>query len=172
MQDPKEIEEHYKRPDPWDYKTNPDDYNRKQKVISTAKFYAPKAHFYRALDIGAGEGWITHALPADEIDGYELSESARSRFPDNVNPIVKPEGTYDLVTATGVMYGHYDYEHFIDLIVKHASDIVITCNISTWEVNEFKHERNHANIGLKQVYMEYFKYREFIQALRVFRVMT
>lgn len=158
MQDPKEIEEHYKNPDPWGYKTNPDDVVRKQIILDRILRYTP---FERALDIGAGEGWITEHLPAQEIFGFEISDTAASRFPENVKRVLIPEGKYDLILATGVMYDHYDVPLFLKMIKEHASRIVVLVNIKPWESPLLR------ELGTP-VYEEDFQYGQFIEHIRIY----
>lgn len=167
MQDPKEIEQSYQnKVDPWGYKTNPDDAMRKQKLLDIIKKYSMGVRFDRALDIGAGEGWITQDLPADEIYGYEISDTAASRFPKNVNRAMRAEGKYDLIIATGVMYGHYDHEGFVEMIMGHASDLIVLVNIKDWEMPSVSRIHKIAD----EVYTEEFPYRKFTEKLRVFKI--
>lgn len=129
MQSKEAIEKHYATPDPWGYKTNPSDLYRKQFILHICQKYGP---FESALDIGAGEGWITSDLPAKKIDAIELSDAAASRFPRNVLRIDKPMQTYDLVLTTGVYYAHYDLE-FIDSCIREANPFIwINCGVFEW----------------------------------------
>lgn len=148
-----DIETWYSRKDPWDYENNRDDLGRKGVILGAIK----GMRFKRALDIGCGEGWITKDLPADEIHGIEISDNASLRLPSNVKRVTEPEGKYDLIIATGVMYSHYDHEKFVKWIKKHASGVVILCNIKEWEVpTDIPKEMGNAE----------FPYREFTQILR------
>ena len=170
MQPTHEIEASYCTPDPWQYQNDPRDLVRKEKIIETAKRFSPFPLPYRnALDIGAGEGWITKDFPATIKHGYELSQQARDRFPENVIAIGEPVGSYELITATGVMYDHYNWPWFMHLIDEHASNIVITCNIKTWEIPALRDERVIKDMRLSEIFTEEFEYREFIQKLRVFK---
>ncbi len=155
-----DLEDFYSKPDPWNYKTTPDDIQRKQYILHTLDLFGP---FERALDIGCGEGWITKDLPADIKHGFELSDVAAERFPPCVQRTML--GKYDLVLATGVLYAHYDWERFVELIRKFGSRIVLTCNIKAWEM----HAALFAVPGKQVLEME-FPYREFTQKLRVFDV--
>ncbi len=170
MQDPKEIDASYVNPDPWGYQSNPDDKFRKNMIIAACKMHAPQGGFSAAFDIGCGEGWITRDLPADKIYGYEISKNAKTRFPKNVIEEDVPQGLYDLMVATGVMYSHYDYKLFLHFFKQYASEIIVTCNIKAWEVDEMKSATYWAEtLGVEQIHTEEFPYREFIQKLRVFR---
>lgn len=167
MQSFDEIEKGYEKPDPWGYRTNPDDERRKELICCIAARFGDRSPgrfpFSRALDIGAGEGWITERLPASEIHGYELSNNAAARFPPGVVRAAPPTGKYDLVTACGVWYRHYDLMNFENLVKVHASNIVVVCGIASWlhpSVNE---------IG-KEVFRSEFPYYAGKQRLLVFEV--
>ncbi len=151
-------------PDPWGYRTNPDDILRKEIIISAASIFT-KLIYDRALDLGALEGWISEDLPANIVHGYEISDVAAARFPPDVIHVKQPEGKYDLVVATGVLYGHYDWQHFVDLIKEHANGIILTCNIVAWES-----QSAISQIPGRQIYTAEFPYREFTQKLRVFHI--
>jgi hypothetical protein len=159
-----EIERHYEKVDPWGYQTNPEDARRADYIFGILDmFFGPGEQAEKALDIGAGEGWITQYLPARSIFGYELSDKAASRFHPIITRVKKPEGQYDLVVTTGTLYHHYDWVTFLHLIKCHSSNIVLTCNIKDWEVPEVK------TIG-KQIFEAEFPYREWTQKLRIFKV--
>lgn len=153
-----EIEKFYDTPDPWGYQDNPSDLLRKTKILEALKPYKPL--YEKSLDIGCGEGWITKDLPAAKKYGIELSDNASQRFPTDVIRIHEPNGKYDLIIATGVMYEHYDHKQFIDWIKKHASGIVLLCNIKEWEVG--------TDVLGSPVYSEEFPYREFTETLKVY----
>jgi hypothetical protein len=158
MQSKKEIEDSYLQGCPWDYETNPEDAKRKKIILSRLEKYGP---FMRALDVGCAECFITRDLPANEIHGYEISDNAASRFPSNVQRVLKPDGGYDLVIATGIFYGHYDCDSFLRLVKKHASQIFLTCNIKEWEIKGLD------QFNSKIIHEEYFPYREYTQHLRI-----
>lgn len=157
LQPKEEIEKHYEVQDPWKYTSTPDDQVRKDKILETLK----GRHYKRALDIGGGEGWISKDLPADEIEVLEISSNAKSRLPGGIKGISEPVGHYDLIIATGVMYQHYDFQSFLDIIRKHSSGAVLLCNIAGWEVDEVQQLGNPSLI-------EEFPYREFTQRLRFY----
>lgn len=130
----KYLEEKYETPDPWGYQTHPDDLERKRHILAAIEEIAPAYSFGRALDIGAGEGWITGDLPALCKYAIEVSDSAASRLPDGVIRIDEPEGVYDLVLAAGVLYPHYDVGQFHEWIVEYATGVIVTCNLDDSEV--------------------------------------
>jgi hypothetical protein len=160
MQTKEELEEWYKQSDPWGYEVNPEDARRKQIILDALKPYLP---FDKALDIGCGEGWVTKDLPAKEIYGTELSETASKRVPSRVRVITDIEGMFDLVTAMGVLYKQYDYQTMINQIMQHSCDIVLLCNIKDWEVPLPQKLLN------AQVYEDEFEYREYIEKLRIIK---
>lgn len=104
-------------------------------------------------------------MPADEIHGYEISDNAAARFPKNVTRVLDPQGKYDLVVATGVLYPQYDWDHFVNLIKAHASNIVLTSNIKSWEVMAAI-----LTIPGKEIFSAEFSYRDYVQKLRIFDV--
>ena len=148
MQSKSDLEKWHKTEDAWGYKTNLDDAERKKIILSFLGSYE------RAIDIGAGEGWITQDLPAKNIFAIELSDNASSRFPVNVERIEKPEGKYDLVITTGTLYEQYDREQIMSWIKESASGHVLIAGIKDWlpELPE------------PTVYKE-FKYRNYTQVI-------
>ena len=132
QQSKKEIEDWYSKPDPWKYETTADDIVRKMTILSKLG-----GMYKKALDIGAGEGFITRDLPAYELYAYEVSDKASKRFPGGILRVTDPYGDYDLVIATGVLYEQYDYEKFIE-ILKYYRDkaTILTCNkYRDWETD-------------------------------------
>lgn len=168
-----ELEVFYQRPDPFGYQTNPDDIVRREKIVGHCKYFLPggQACYERALDIAAGEAWVSQMLPAASIEALEFSKLARSRMPAPVKPVVVAEGEYDLVVCTGAMYDQYDWQIFADIIRKHAVGLVLTSNIQAWEVSALRHQTDEfAFLNGKQIYAEVFPYRQYQQQLRVFKL--
>lgn len=155
------LEQKYSKPDPWGYRDRSDDQARRMEIISACLMFMPafSSLYDRAIDIGCGEGWITGFLPAKETHGIEISDLAASRFPDNVQRVSGPQGKYELVVATGVLYDHYNYDQIVRWIEEASAAIIVTCNIE-------KHERP-ISIG-KQVHHKRFSYYAGNQILRVF----
>lgn len=172
MQPKEEIEQHYDKPDPWGYQNHPEDFIRKQKIVGACNSNIPEGQykFATSLDVGCGEAWITRDLPAKDKYGFELSHNARRRWPINVRNVDNyPEKTFELVIATGVMYGHYDSMAFIKMLAR-STRIVVTCNIKDWEVSAMSDANLLRTVcGIEQIYEEEFAYREYIQKLRVFK---
>ena len=156
MQTKSELEQWYETPDPWGYETNPDDLTRKKRILE-----ALTGTYDRALDIGCGEGWITKDLPAKEIHGLELSETARTRLPANVKAVKEPIGGYDLIVATGVLYKQYDWRQILDWIKWHSTGTILIAGIEDWLVDL-------SELG-KPDYVKQFKYRDYIQEARVYK---
>lgn len=148
MQTKDELEKWHSKPDAWGYETNPDDSKRKEAILSMLNTYN------KALDIGAGEGWITKDLPADEIHAVEISDNAAARFPNNVKRVKEPEGYYDLVITTGTLYKQYDRQWILDLIKSHATYHILIAGIKNWLPELPKPDK----------YLE-FPYREYTQVI-------
>ena len=72
MKETKEkLEKWYEKEDPWNYKKKPHAIKRKEIILKMSAEYCGKIlkkdKFENALEIGAGEGWITKDLPAHNI---------------------------------------------------------------------------------------------------------
>jgi hypothetical protein len=154
-----ELEDWYKTPDPWGFQTHPADADRKQRILDAIKRPGPK--YKRALDVGCGEGWITKDLPATLIHGLELARTARARIPKPVVAIEEPDGKYDLILVSGVLYRQFDYQSIHDMVARHAAAraTVVTCHIKDWEM-PLPGEAEH---------VEEFPYREYTEVLRRYR---
>jgi hypothetical protein len=154
-----ELEDWYKTPDPWGFQTHPNDADRKARILAAMKRPGPK--YKRALDVGCGEGWITKDLPATLIHGLELSRTARARIPKPVVAIEEPDGKYDLILVSGVLYRQFDYESIHRMVANHAAKgaTVVTCHIKDWEM-PLPGEAEH---------VEEFPYREYTEVLRRYR---
>jgi len=157
----RKLDKFYQKADPWEYETNPHDKKRKEIILKELKKYTNIHNFFKALDIGAGEGWLTKDLPAHKIYGYEISDVASSRFPKNVERIKDEDlvgKKFDLIIATGVFYKQFDFKKMLDMVMKHASGIVLTCNISDWEINDLPFKVKEFD----------FKYRQYVEHLAIY----
>ena len=158
MQSKKSLEKFYSKDDPWGYETNNDDKIRKEIILRS--LHELDCRFEKALDIGAGQGFVTRDLPAEEIYAYEISEKACNRLPKGIKVVKEIDGKFDLIIATGVLYKQYDYEGILKIIRKHSSKYVLTCNIQPWEKNDLDESRI--------VYQEIFPYREYLERLVIY----
>lgn len=159
MQSKYELEQWYESSDPWGYRHHPDDTYRKDLILHLLS----GKQYERALDVGAGEGWITKDLPAKEIHAIEISDNAAKRFPENVTRVFEPKGTYDLIIACGVLYEQYDWKQMLKWIEESATDTVLTCNIGSWE-------KGLPNLpGFRMVTETNFPYREYLEHVCLYR---
>jgi hypothetical protein len=159
MQSKEELEHWYTKKDPWQYTTTQDDLNRKQKLLNILNETNNGNLYDRALDIGAGEGFVTTDLPAKEIFGIEISDLAAQRFPSNVSRLIEPEGKFDLVMTTGTLYQQYDHAKMAEWIKNSASRHVLIAGIKTWLIPY--------TFG-KIIYETEFSYREYAQKVTVY----
>jgi len=162
MQTKSELEIWYQTPDQWGYFNNPEDKKRRQKILNVLK---PYGQFKTALDIGAGEGFITRVLPAEKIFFQEISDLASSRQPEEFERVsFQTTLTFDLVVATGVFYQQYDYEEMQEFALRtlKKGGILLTVHIESWEIPIHSHE-------LEQIHIESYPYREYTHVLRVFK---
>lgn len=157
IQTKQELENWYKNPDPWSYETTPDDKKRKDLILSLLDTYET------ALDIGCGEGYITKDIKAKNIFGIELSDNASSRFPNNVNRILEPNGRYDLVMTTGTLYRQYNHEQIKTWIRESAKNHILVGGIKDWMI--------WSDFG-KVIKEIEFDYREYKQIIRLYEVTT
>jgi protein-L-isoaspartate O-methyltransferase len=127
MQSKEDLEEWYTVSDPWLYKQTIDDEIRKNLILDVLPL-----KYFRALDIGCGEGFVATDLPAIEIHGIEISDNAAQRLPWNVRRVFSPEGMYDLVITTGTLYQQYNHKEINDWIVTSACRHVLVAGIKDW----------------------------------------
>lgn len=116
-----ELESAYETSDPWGYEGHPDDARRRAELLGIL----PRGRVRRVLDIGCGNGFVTFALPGDEIVGVDISDnaiehakSAATRRPEadrysfRTGSIFEidelfPPAHFDLIVITGVLYPQY-----------------------------------------------------------------
>jgi hypothetical protein len=162
MQTKSDLELWYNTPDQWNYFNNPEDTKRRQKILNVLK---PFGQFNTALDIGAGEGFITRILPAKKIFFQELSDLASSRQPQEFERVTFLTNlTFDLVIATGIFYPQYDYEEMQDFAIRtlKKGGVLLTVHIASWE-------KEIDNPLLQEFYSEKYPYREYTHVLRMYR---
>ena len=157
QQTKQELEDWYKKNDPWSYKTTNDDIIRKEKILSLLENYNT------ALDIGCGEGFITTDLPANKIYGIELSDNASLRLPNNIIRLMKPEEKYDLVMTTGTLYSQYNNEQIRNWIFESSKKHILVGGIKDWMLWS-----DYGKI-IKEIE---FKYKEYTQIIRLYEVTT
>lgn len=155
MQSKEELEKWWETKDAWGYETNPDDLFRKEQILSFLKTYK------RALDIGAGEGWITKDLPAKEIYALEISDNASKRLPKNVTGIKEPEGKYQLILLTGVLYKQYNHVEMANIAKKHGCRHILVAGIDNWLIDY--------DFG-KKIKETVFPYREYKQRVMLYEI--
>lgn len=151
-----EIEKFYEQEDPWGYETHPDDDQRQRWILGALDAFP---FFRRALDIGMGEGWLTINLPAVRLNGIELSDEAAARANPDIQRVSAPDGKYDLVIATGVLYPHYNIDQMLQWIDEAADGIILTC-----------HSQNLGDQRLpyEQIFYAEFPYKDTKQIMRVY----
>ena len=165
MQSKEELESFYEQSDPWSYQTTADDVWRKNFYVTALAANPNPPYstlFGRALDVGAGEGFITTDLPAIVTHGMEISDVAASRFPPNVKRVMEPEGKYDLVISTGTLYTQYNHEFIYNTIMKAACKTIAIGGIKDWLTYDY-------DFG-KLVREFEFPYRSFTSCLRIYEV--
>lgn len=143
--------------DPWEYFKTEDDWKRKAIILSVVALFANPDKVHRVLDIGAGNGFISNDIP-----GVEQIEIDKPMAKNLKNRVKEPRGKYDIVLATGVLYGQYDYQQMRGWIEKHASNIVLTSHYD-------KVGKAHDKFDKPQVFYAEFPYRDGKQILRVYK---
>lgn len=168
MQTKAELEEFYKTPDPWGYTTNDDDYLRRNIIFEVKRLLRGRTD--RALELGAGEGFLTWPLSwvSERVEYIELSDIAAKRLEDSVTGslgckrVKKPSGKYDFILAAGVLYEQYNYKQMRQWIEYCASDIVLTCHYS-------EAGKVHDKFDKEQIFYAEFPYRKGKQIMRVYQ---
>ena len=161
MPSKEELEHWYATQDPWQYETTQDDIVRKQKLLEILSQINNNKLYDRALDIGAGEGFVTTSLPAKEIFGIEISDRAASRLPSNVKRLLEPEGKFDLVMTTGTLYQLNDHAKIAQSIKESSSKHVLIAGIKDWLI-----KYTFGNV----IYEVEFPYRQYTQKVTVYEV--
>lgn len=161
MQSKEELEHWYATQDPWQYTKTQDDLDRKQKLLDILSQVNNNEIYDRALDIGAGEGFVTTDLPAKKIFGIEISDRAANRFPSNVKRLLEPGGKFDLVMTTGTLYQQYDHAKIAQSIKESSSKHVLIAGIKDWLIPY--------TFG-SVIYQTEFPYRKYIQKVTIYEV--
>lgn len=159
MQTTEELNNWYSTPDPWGYRTNPDDLFRRARIQVNC---LPSK---RLLDIGCGEGFITNTVPAIEKYGYDVPE-ALERLPSTihrVNNLSELEPGFDLVLLTGVLYEQYPWREFIDQTKRLATKRILVAGVPAW----LKKEKEELG---RLVHREEIAYRDLGNIIEVYEV--
>ncbi len=169
-----ELEKWWEDPDPWKYESTADDINRRALLLSVL----PQKKYEKILDIGCGNGFVTHRLPGEKIIGIDISDNAihhakMAGFPHIQYypyslfdlPDLHWTRSFDLIVITGVLYPQYIgkshgliYTILDDLLVT-GGDLV-SCHIDEWYESRFPYSTLHR---------EYYPYREYIHVLEVYK---
>ena len=165
IQKKNDIEEWYNKRDPWGYNKNPEDFKRKEILLSEL----PKKKYNNVLDIGCGQGFITQSLPGENIYGIDISQSAidfaKKDFGEkcvfisgSIFEIQKlVDIKFDLIVITGVMYPQYIGKAsiliylIIDNILNKGGNLV-SVHINEWYNAQFPY------LKIKQMFYDYRKY--------------
>lgn len=165
MQTKQEIEAWYEVPDRWQYFKSEEDKKRKEVILGMLP-----QRYTNALDIGAGECFLTQYLPADNIYGIEWSDNAASRFPENVKRIYQPEcdRNYDLVVTTGTLYRQYNHEQIYGWMLEAASHHVLVAGIKDWLI-EYSFEKWGKVLDVKEfTYMTYTQKVVLYEVIKIY----
>jgi hypothetical protein len=146
-QSKEQVERWYEKPDRWGYWSSEEDRVRKEQILSLLDTYET------ALDIGAGEGFITEDLPAKKIYAIEWSDTARARLNERIITDV-PNAKFDLVVSTGTLYAQYDHEEMAELIKKYAGKHILISGIKDWLIDHDFGQK------LKEIEFEYGQYTQ------------
>lgn len=178
MQSANELDEFYHQPDPWDYQSNPDDRERKNRLLSLL----PAGTVQRTLDIGCGDGFITFDLPGKKVVGVDLSQRAvrfaqdraaarddSARFEYRAMSLFELTsgllGKFDLIVITGVLYRQYigNASSMVNLIIDDLLEpggYLVSCHINEWLMSRFPYSRIDASL---------YTYRGYTHKLEVYR---
>jgi predicted TPR repeat methyltransferase len=178
IQNKTDLNNFYKKEDPWGYENNAEDIKRKSILLNElVKLPLPK----RILDIGCGSGFVTRELRAEEsIIGVDISKQAilqakkldldkshryiaKNMF-DLTRGGVNEKRNFDMILITGVMYPQYIgksktvmYQIIDELLSRNG--ILVTVHIDEWYTSRFPY------ILVKNLV---YKYREYQHILEVY----
>jgi len=157
MQTKEELENWYSENDPWNYETTVDDRMRKEIIINTLKTHC--SPIKSILDIGAGEGFMTKDLPAEELYAIEISDVAANRMPKNITRIHEPKD-HDCIITCGTLYQQYDHKKISEWL-KMSKKYIVVAGIKDWLI--------HYDFG-NLIYRIEFPYRQYTQQLSIYEV--
>lgn len=179
LQSAAELDDHYVRPDPWDYQKNICDQRRKSELLALL----PDQLWRRVLDIGCGDGYITFDLPGISVTGVDISSAAigwaekrraaldaekANRFQFEARSILNLDGAsepFDLIIITGVLYQQY-VGRAVSVIRERVDSLLspggclVSCHIDDWRPPRFAYTLLDTSI---------YPYREYMHRLEVYR---
>ncbi len=178
LQKPGELDEFYEKPDPWNYRSNPDDERRRVELMSLL----PRRNYARCLDIGCGNGFVTFFLPGDEVVGIDYSQKAvqwaseliaeqprpeRFRFEclSLFDPRLRELGRFDLVVVTGVLYEQYIgrgkavVRNLVDEMLEEGG-VLASSHIRDWSPLRFPYSLLDVTV---------YPYRDYTHQLEIYR---
>lgn len=178
IQSLEDLEKWYKKNDPWDYESSPDDLKRRDILISEI----PVKKYNNVLDIGCGHGFITRKLPGNHILGVDISKGAvrqakRIKKDDNKRityqqgsifdllNIIGSKPKFDLIVITGVLYPQYlgnslNLVYFIIDELLTPGSILISVHIDEWYRASFPY------FLIKE---HFYSYRQFNHRLEIYK---
>lgn len=168
-----QLEQFYETPDPWGFKTNPDDQFRREQIVNQIKLtldgYEDDELYI--LDIGAGEGFVTEAVAnierVDVVFATELSDKARERWPESLRDVSHLQmdelPPFDLVMTCGTLYPEYDTEKIVEQIKYHNPQFILIAGI---EDRLIENPFLNSHVVVRE---QTFKYREFRQKIVVMK---
>lgn len=111
-----DLETFWSQPDPWGFRSHPDDQTRRVKLLAAL----PQSRYGRALDVGCGDGFLAEELPAEYVVGLDLASgaiaqaTARAEARGAIHLAYQrgslfdlPRlslGTFSLIIASGILY--------------------------------------------------------------------
>ncbi len=172
IQDIKAIEQWYQNDDPWGYESHPDDAKRVKILLSEL----PNDRYKRVLDIGCGHGFVTRALPGDEVLGIDISEKAIAQaksleterlhfIPCSLFDVGNlPGPPFDLIVITGVLYAQYigrSLPHVYRIIDRMLANngLLVCVHIDEWYRARFPYLLMHKT---------FYPYREYTHRLEIY----
>ena len=158
----------------WEHYNTFDDRTRLTTITSKIAKYTPVS----VADVGCGNGFITEAIPAISVTGYDndintlriisrLSNGHRTYVQaDITSPNVFVGYTpVDMIVITGVLYRQYleGKEQIVlnnlNTLLK-TNGVLLSCHIAPWL---------YIAIPYKRLEFEVFDYREYRQKLEIYR---
>jgi 2-polyprenyl-3-methyl-5-hydroxy-6-metoxy-1,4-benzoquinol methylase len=172
IQKKEELDNFHEVRDPWGYENNPDDFKRKEILLSEI----PVKDYTNVLDIGCGQGFLTNKLPGENIFGVDISGTAVEYAKQFCRKdILFRQGSifeidtlfdvkFDLIVITGVLYPQYIGKSsnliyiLLDKILK-DDGILVSVHINEWYKMQFPY------LKIKQFY---YDYREYTHNLEIY----